>query len=86
MNTAKAQVTQCLVDKFNQAQSIVQNGRSNIENAFGNLANVGQIISECSQLTNTFPSLAGVVARGACLNKVFCILLCFSCDFSTVIR
>lgn len=74
INTAKAQATQCLVDKFNQAQSIVQNGRGNIENAFSNLANVGQILSECGQLTSLYPSAAGVAAKGACLNKVFSIL------------
>lgn len=76
INTAKSQATQCLTDKFNQAQSTVQDGRSNIENAFNNLADVGQLLSQCAQLTSTYPSAAGIAAKGACLNQV-CFVLYF---------
>lgn len=57
-------------DKYDEVNEIVDNGRMNITNAVANVQNVAEMIGVCNKLTIMYPSLAGLVAKGACLNAV----------------
>lgn len=70
INTAKSTASQCISDKIDQANSIIQQARSDIGTAIQNIANGYQLISQCSQISSQYPSVAGVLARTACLQEV----------------
>lgn len=73
INTARNQVKQCVDDKINEVRTIVENGISNIANAISDTNNVAQLLANCNQLTLSYPSVAGLIAKGACLNSVIAL-------------
>lgn len=70
IGTARNETLQCMKDKYDEVNEIVDNGRMNITNAVANVQNVAEMIGVCNKLTIMYPSLAGLVAKGACLNAV----------------
>lgn len=70
MNTAKSTAMQCITDKINQGKTIADNAIKDIRNTVQDIRNAGQIIAECRQYSISFPSIAGVVAKIACLSQV----------------
>lgn len=70
MNTAKSTALQCINDKFNEGKTIVDNAINDIRTTIQDVSGAAQMISECRQFTITFPSIAGLVAKVACLSQV----------------
>lgn len=70
MNTAKNTAMQCIEDKVNQGKTIVENAVNDIQSAVQNISGAAQLMSQCTQYTVQFPSMAGLVAKVTCLGQV----------------
>lgn len=70
MNTARNTAWQCMEDKINQANTIAENTINDIQFAMQNVTGAAQLMAQCSTHTVQLPSMAGLVAKVACLGQV----------------
>lgn len=70
INTARTTAMQCITDKLNQGKMIADNAIKDIRTVIQDIRSAGQMIAECRQFLISFPSVAGAVAKVACLSQV----------------
>lgn len=61
---------QCITDKLNEGKEIADNAMNDIRTAMQEIGNATQMIGECRQFLTIFPSVAGAIAKIACLSEV----------------